>query len=109
MITRVKIKDIKVQWLNATCLNLIARYAKHAQKVDETKIRMSSDTCLADVVEHASNATDIVLKTTFIELKKELRELLARDDLQPKLDAMEKYESQSHYEVGDMSYSQFSS
>jgi len=45
MITRVKIRDIKVQWLNARCLNVIAKYARQAYRVDETRISMSSDTC----------------------------------------------------------------
>ncbi len=44
MITRVKIRDIKVQWLNARCLNVIAKYARQAFEFDGVKIRMSSDT-----------------------------------------------------------------
>lgn len=105
MITRVKIRDIKVQWLNAKCLNLIAKYARYAYEYDKTKIRMSSDTCLTDVVDHAQETFDSNLKEIFREIKGELRTLLAADHLQPKLDALEKYESQNRYEAGDLTYS----
>lgn len=105
MVTRVKIGDIKVQWLNAKCLNIIARYARLAYEVDETKIRMSSDTCLVDVTAHATQSDHPELKRIFRELKVELKILLAADHLQPKLDALEKYEGRNIYPVHDMPYS----
>ena len=105
MVTRVKIGDIKVQWLNAKCLNIIAKYARLAYEVDETKIRMSSDSCLVDVTKHVSRSQNAELRAIFRELKAELKVVLAADHLQPKLDALEKYTSQSPYPQADIRYS----
>ena len=100
---RVKIRDLKVQWLNAMCLNIIAKYAREAFIHDGTKIRMSSDTCLIDVVDHVADTTNPTLKSLYRELKQELRKVLSADHLQPKLDALEKYQSQTQYNIDDMS------
>lgn len=107
MVTRVKIQDIKAQWLNAQCLNVIAKYARLAYEVDETKIRMSSDTCLVDVVAHASQTHNPTLISIYKELKSELKVLLAADHLQPKLDALQKYEGQNNQASTNQPYSHY--
>lgn len=107
MATKIKIRDIKAQWLNAKCLNIIAKYARQASLVDGTKISMSSDKCLVDVTEHVSRSIDPTLTSIYQELKAELRILLKADHLQPKLDALQRYESNAHNETGYNSYSHY--
>jgi len=107
MTTRVNIQDIKVQWLNAKCLNLIAKYARQACEYDMTKIRMSSDTCLVDVVEHATQTHNRELRTIYRELKEELSVLLSSDHLQPKLDGIPRYDNGQRYEISDLRPSRF--
>lgn len=92
MVTKVNIKDIKVQWLNARCLNSMAKYAKLAYDIDETIIMVSSDSCLKDIVDHASASTNEQTKWVYNELKAALRDLLTLSHIQPKLDALQTYE-----------------
>ncbi len=88
---RVDIRSIKVQWLNARCLNIMAKYAQMAFYVDETRIKLSSDSCLVDVVEHAKHTSNHSLKAIYKELKQELKNVISSEDLQPKIDALLDY------------------
>lgn len=104
MVIRIDLKDIKAQWLNARCLNTIAKYSKLAYEADETRIRLSSDDCLKMVVDHAKQTRDPELRAIFRELKKELQSLLRADHLQPKLDALAQYQEPESYKVDDLCY-----
>jgi len=92
MLKRVNIKDIKVQWLNARCLNIMAKYAKLAHETDETIIMVSSDSCLSDIVSHANNSNSQEIKWVYDELKGALRDLLSTSRLQTELKALESIE-----------------
>lgn len=85
---RIDIKDIRADWLNARCLNLMARYALHAADIDGTKFRLKDEGSLADIVDHAHRTDNEILRGLYLHLKVELKAVLSQPKLKEQVEQL---------------------
>lgn len=73
MVTRINIRDVKVNWLNVRCLTLISKYVQEANKNDGVVINLRDPDVLQQVMEHAKQTNSEQLRNLYMNLRMELR------------------------------------
>lgn len=73
MVTRINIRDVKVNWLNVRCLTLISKYVQEANKNDGVVINLRDPDVLQQVMEHAKHTNSEQLRNLYMNLRMELR------------------------------------
>ncbi len=85
---KIRTSDIPTSWLDARCRNLISKYALIAHRHDGTIFEIRGESILVDIGTHASFTDNRELRELYVELKNQLRALLASPSIRSKLNVM---------------------